>query len=178
MVSLALSNGAARWEVVIAEPRGATEVERLADVMGAIAVGGRDACAAAFQGRLACVDNTNGNLRWAREHAAGGGVAMDARQVYSVDAKGAVVAHSRDSGASVWRNGALANRGLSTPAALTSAVLVGDAQGYLHVLRPDSGEFAARVSLGGAITATPRAWGNGAIVQTQSGTLAFLSVER
>jgi outer membrane protein assembly factor BamB len=178
MVSLALSNGAARWEVVVAEPRGATEVERLADVMGAIAVGGRDACAAAFQGRLACVDNTNGNLRWAREHAAGGGVAMDARQVYSVDAKGAVVAHSRDSGASVWRNGALANRGLSTPAALTSAVLVGDAQGYLHVLRPDSGEFAARVSLGGAITATPRAWGNGAIVQTQSGTLAFLSVER
>jgi outer membrane protein assembly factor BamB len=178
MVSLALSNGAARWEAVVAEPRGATEVERLADVMGAIAVGGRDACAAAFQGRLACVDSTNGNLRWAREHAAGGGVAMDTRQVYSVDAKGAVVAHSRDSGASVWRNGALANRGLSTPLALPSAVLVGDAQGYLHVLRPDSGEFAARVSLGSAITATPRAWGNGAVVQTQSGTLAFLSVER
>jgi outer membrane protein assembly factor BamB len=178
MVALALSNGAARWETIVAEPRGATEVERLADVIGAIAVSGRDACAAAFQGRLTCVDNVNGNLRWARDHAAGGGVAMDARQVYSVDAKGAVVAHARESGASVWRNEALAHRRLSTPLALANAVLVGDFQGYVHALRPDSGEFAARTSLGGAITATPRPWGNGAIVQTQAGTLAFLSVER
>lgn len=178
MVALTLANGAARWEAVIAEPKGATEVERLADVVGAIAAGGRDACAAAFQGRMTCVDNSNGNLRWSREFAAGGGVAMDDKQVYGVDASAAVVAHARDGGASVWRNTKLANRELTTPLALPAAVLVGDYQGYVHFLRPDSGEFEARVSLGGAITAAPRAWGNGAIVQTQGGAVAFLSVER
>jgi outer membrane protein assembly factor BamB len=178
MVALALTNGAARWEAVVTEPKGATEVERLADVVGAIAISGRDACAAAFQGRMACVDNINGNLRWAREHAAGGGVALDERHIYSVDAKGAVVALARDSGASVWRNETLANRELSTPLALPSAILTGDFEGYVHFMRPDSGEFAARVRLDGAISAAPRAWGNGAIVQSQGGTLAFLSVER
>jgi outer membrane protein assembly factor BamB len=178
MVALALANGAARWEAVVTEPKGATEVERLADVVGAIAISGRDACAAAFQGRMVCVDNTNGNLRWAREHAAGGGVALDERHIYSVDMKGAVVAHARDSGASVWRNESLANRELSTPLALASAILAGDFEGYVHFMRPDSGEFAARVQFDGAITAAPRAWGNGAIVQSQGGTLAFLSVER
>lgn len=178
MVSLALSNGAARWEAVVAEPRGATEVERLADVVGAIAVSGRDACAAAFQGRLTCVDNTNGNLRWARDLAAGAGVSIDDARVYAVDATSAVAAHARDGGASVWRNDKLAHRELSTPLALPAAVLVGDFKGYLHALRPDTGEFAARLSLDGAITAQPKPWGNGAIVQTQGGTLAFVTVER
>lgn len=178
MVSLALSNGAARWEAVVAEPRGATEVERLADVVGAIAVGGRDACAAAFQGRLTCVDNSNGNLRWAREFAAGAGVSIDETRVYGVDRTGAVAAHARDGGASLWRNEKLAHRDLSTPLALPSALLVGDFKGYLHALRPDTGEFAARLSLDGAITAQPEPWGNGAIVQTQGGTLAFVTVER
>jgi hypothetical protein len=56
--------------------------------------------------------------------------------------------------------------------------LAGDFEGYVHFMRPDSGEFAARVRLDGAISAAPRAWGNGAIVQSQGGTLAFLSVER
>lgn len=178
MVSLALSNGAARWEAVVAEPRGATEVERLADVVGAIAVGGRDACAAAFQGRLTCVDNSNGNLRWAREFAAGAGVSMDETRVYGVDRAGAVAAHARDGGASIWRNEKLAHRDLSTPLALPAALLVGDFKGYLHALRLDTGEFAARLSLDGAITAQPEPWGNGAIVQTQGGTLAFVTVER
>jgi outer membrane protein assembly factor BamB len=178
LVALALSNGAARWEAVIAEPKGATEVERLADVIGAVAVSGRDACAAAFQGRITCVDASNGNPRWARDLAAGAGVAADERQVYGVDSASTVVAHALDGGASVWRNTKLANRQLSTPLALRSAIVVGDYDGYVHFLRPDSGEFAARVSLSGAITAAPRAWGNGAIVQTQGGTLAFLAVER
>lgn len=178
LVALALSNGAARWEAVVAEPRGATEVERLSDVIGAVAVSGRDACAAAFQGRIACVDAGNGNPRWARDLAAGAGVAADDRQVYGVDAASTVVAHALDGGASVWRNTQLANRQLTTPLALRAAVVVGDYDGYVHFLRPDSGEFAARVSLSGAITAAPRAWGNGAIVQTQGGTLAFLAVER
>lgn len=178
LVSLALSNGAARWEAVVAEPKGATEVERLADVIGTLAVAGRDACAAAFQGRLTCVDNGNGNLRWARELAAGAGVAIDETRVYGVDISGAVAAHARDSGASVWRNAQLANRQPSSPLALPTAVLVGDYRGYLHALRPDSGEFAARLSLDGAITAAPKPWGNGAIVQTQGGTIAFVTIER
>jgi outer membrane protein assembly factor BamB len=172
VVALSLINGATRWEANIAEPRGTTEVERLTDVMGTLAVDGRDLCAAAFQGRLTCVDNTNGNLRWARDVPAGAGVAMDSERVYGVDGGDTVVAHARSTGASVWRNTQLAYRTLTSPAALPSAVVVGDFQGYLHFLRPATGELAARIRPdSSAMVAPPQVWANSLIVQSQAGRL-------
>lgn len=178
LVALALGNGAPRWEAVIAEPKGSTEVERLADIVGPVVVVGRDVCAAAFQGRLTCVEHANGNLRWSRELSAGGGPAFDASRAFAVDSNGSVVALSRDAGASLWRNDKLANRKLSSPAVAGSSVLVGDFKGYLHALHADSGEFAARLSLDGAVVAPLRAWADGVIAQTQDGTLAFVTVGR
>lgn len=179
LVAVALSNGAARWEATVAEPKGTTEVERLADVIGALAVDARDACAAAFQGRITCVDSGSGNLRWSRDLAAGAGVAIDARQAYAVDARGTVAAYAREGGASVWRNTQLANRVSGSPLVLPSSVVVGDFEGVVHFLQPDDGRFAARAPLDGSrIVATPRAWADGAVVQTQDGTLALLAVER
>lgn len=178
LVALALGNGAPRWEAVVAEPRGSTEVERLADVVGPVVVSGGDACAAAFQGRLTCVEQANGNLRWSRELSGGGGPALDAARVFAVQSNGTVAAFSRDSGASLWRNDKLANRQLSSPAVAGGVVLVGDFKGYVHALRGDSGEFAGRLSLDGAITAPLRTWADGVVVQTQGGTLALVTVER
>jgi outer membrane protein assembly factor BamB len=178
LVALAVGNGAPRWEAVVAEPKGSTEVERLADVIGPVVVSGRDACAASFQGRLTCVEQANGNLRWSRELSGGGGPALDAAGVFAVDSNGTVAAFSRDAGASLWRNDKLTNRQLSSPALARGAVLVGDFKGYLHALRAESGEFAGRLSLDGAITAPLRPWADGVIVQTQGGTLAFVTIER
>jgi outer membrane protein assembly factor BamB len=179
VVALSLSNGAARWEAAVAEPRGTTEVERLTDVVGTLAVGGRDLCAAAYQGRLTCVDNGNGNLRWARDVPAGAGVAMDERNVYGVDGTDAVVAHARSTGASVWRNTGLSHRGLSSPGVLPQAVVVGDGRGYLHFLRPESGEFAARLRPdSSAIVAPPALWAGSVIILTQDGTLARVDLDR
>ena len=75
LVAVALSNGAVRWETAVSEPKGTTEVERLADVLGPIAVADGLACAASFQGRVSCADAASGSLRWARDMSAGGGVA-------------------------------------------------------------------------------------------------------
>lgn len=179
VVALSLSNGATRWEAAIAEPKGTTEVERLTDVIGTVAIDGRDLCAAAFQGRLTCVDNTNGNLRWARDVPAGAGVAMDSERVYGVDGGDTVVAHERSNGASVWRNTQLAYRTLTSPAVLAPAVVVGDFQGYLHFLRPSTGEFVGRVRPdSSAIVAPPQPWAGSVIVQTQGGRLERLDLQR
>ena len=92
LVMLAVANGTVRWDAPVAEPRGATEVERLVDVLGAPRVIGGEVCAAAYQGRIACFEVGNGNLRWAREFSAGAGVGADASRVYGVDAKSNVAA--------------------------------------------------------------------------------------
>ena len=177
LVMLSAANGAVRWDVPVTEPRGATEVERLADVLGAPLVLGADVCAAAYQGRVACFEIGNGNLRWARDLSAGNGLGGDARRVYAVDAKSNVVAFASSSGANAWRQEKLLNRSLTTPLALRRAVLVGDYAGYVHLLSPEDGAFLARVALGSRITATPREFGGGAIVQTQDGTVALLTLE-
>jgi outer membrane protein assembly factor BamB len=179
MLAIGLANGAARWELAVSEPRGTTEVERLADVVGPVAVAGADVCAASFQGRVSCAEAGNGTLRWTRELSAGNGVAIDAAQVYSVDVSSHVLAFRRDAGASQWRNHTLAQRKLTAPLALPSAVVVGDLEGHVHFLAPSDGQLLARVRVDrSAVVVTPRAWAAGAVVATQDGTIALLAVDR
>ena len=60
---------------------------------------------------------------------------------------------------------------------LRRAVIVGDFQGYVHLLSPEDGGVIGRAELGARITATPRAFGGGAIVQTQDGVVALVAIE-
>ena len=177
LVALASSSGAVRWEVAVSEPRGATEVERLADVMGQPLVAAGDVCAATYQGRIACFEAANGALRWARDVSAGTGPGGDEQRVLVIDAKSQVHSFSRTAGASEWQQNKLANRELSAPLALRRAIVTGDFEGYVHLLSPTDGGFLARVPLGSPIVATPRAFGGGAIVQTQDGTVALITFE-
>ncbi len=179
LVGIALSNGAARWEATVAEPKGATEVERLADVVGPVAVNKPDVCAAAYQGRLMCADVTNGNLRWARDMPALAGVLIDDNTVYSVDARSHVNAFARSTGASVWSNAQLHYRNVTAPARVGPALVVGDGEGYAHFLAPGDGAFMARTRIdSSAIIATPQVGAGVVVLQTQDGTVTALSVER
>jgi outer membrane protein assembly factor BamB len=177
LTALALANGATRWEATVSEPKGTTEVERLSDVVGPVAVSGREVCAASFQGRIACGDASNGTLRWARDFSASSGPAVGARLVFAVDARSHVYAFGREGGANQWRNDKLQNRALTTPLALDRAVVVGDLQGFVHFLAPDSGEFIARTEVGdGAMVARPQQWAASVVVQSQGGTVALLAL--
>lgn len=179
LLALALNNGGARWEVAVGDPKGTTELERIADLSGTPVVAGRDVCAVAYQGRVACFDAATGEARWAKELSSDTGVGVDERSVYAADDTGAVIAFARDSGAVVWRNNKLAHRGLSALVPVGRAVAVGDAQGYIHFLSRDDGAFVARVRTDGSpvIAATPMSAGMGAIFQTKAGTVVALAAE-
>ncbi|MEO0316322.1 MAG: outer membrane protein assembly factor BamB [Pseudomonadota bacterium] len=178
LLALAAQTGAPRWDAPIAEPRGATELERVADVSGMPALMGRDVCAASYQGRLACVDAGNGSVRWARELSADVGPGLDQRYVFASDERGNLQAFSRDSGSSLWRNTSLSWRGLSSPVSFGRAVVVGDRQGYVHFFSREEGALLARVQTdGSAIRATPVVAGSTLIVQSQNGSLLAISTE-
>ncbi|MFL9877569.1 outer membrane protein assembly factor BamB [Herbaspirillum rhizosphaerae] len=176
--ALALNNGGPRWEVAVGDPRGTTELERIADVSGVPALGVRDVCAVAYQGRIGCFDVSNGNVRWGKEFSSDSGVTLDDRYVYSADDKGGVTEFVRDTGASMWHNTKLSYRRLSAPIAVGKAVAVGDYQGYIHFLSRDDGSFVARTSTDGSpIQVTPIAAGQNVVFQTQAGTLVALAAE-
>jgi outer membrane protein assembly factor BamB len=178
LVALALTNGGPRWEIAVGDPRGATELERIADVSGFPALVGREVCAVAYQGRIGCVDAISGATRWAKELSSEVGVGADERFVFAADERGNVNAFTRDSGASVWRNTALANRRLAAPVSFGRAVAVGDAQGYVHLLSREDGAFLARsASDGSQVIGTPVVAADHLIFQTKAGTLAALTAE-
>ncbi len=173
--SVALANGAARWEAGVSEPKGATEVERLADVIGVPAVADGDVCAASYQGRIACFDARTGDLRWAREFSAGAGAAVAPDVVVGVDSSSHLSAFARSSGASLWQSGALANRGLSAPVILGKWFAVGDSEGYVHFLNLEDGKLVGRYEIsGGAVISTPQTWNGAALFQTARGRLVLL----
>jgi outer membrane protein assembly factor BamB len=177
LVAIALTNGAARWEATVALPKGATELERVTDIVGDPAAQGREVCTAAYQGRVACYDAQNGNQLWAREMSTLTGVSFDARYAFVADDKGAVHALDRNNGRSIWKQDRLAYRQLSLPLPLGTEVALGDLQGYVHFLARESGAFLARFPTdGSAVRAAPLKLPDGFLVQTQNGGLYALTL--
>ena len=178
LVAIALSNGGLRWEGTVAIPRGSTELERVADVIGMPWVSDREACAVAYQGRIACFDVANGNAHWSREMSSVSGLGADGRFIYVSDDKGAVHALDRVNGTSLWKQDKLLNRNLSAPVALGQVIAVGDVAGYVHLLSRETGAFAARIATdGSAISASPVATASGFIVQTRKGGVFAFSLK-
>jgi len=176
LAAIALSNGGLRWEATVALPKGSTELERVTDVVGAPVVQGREVCAAAYQGRVACYEMANGRQIWARELSSLTGVSADARYAFAADDRGAVHALEHASGRSVWKQDRLAHRELSLPLPVGNAVAVGDFEGYVHFLARDTGAFIARHETGGgAVRAAPLALPSGLLVQTVGGALHALA---
>jgi outer membrane protein assembly factor BamB len=175
LVAIALSNGASRWDSPVSEPKGATEVERLADVLGTISLQDNRVCAASYQGRVACFDAISGEQQWAREMPAGAGVAIDGEELLGIDSASTVQAFALSTGAARWASKALAYRGLSSPGVQERWVAVGDYKGYVHFLDASDGKLVGRADLDGSpIVAQPRPVGGGVLVQTQRGHVVLL----
>jgi outer membrane protein assembly factor BamB len=171
LVALNATNGAQLWEAAVAQPHGATELERVADVMGNPALDDSQVCAVAYQGRVACFARSNGELLWARDTSSNSGLAMDERNVYVTDDKDAVTAYDKTSGRAIWRQDKLAHREVTAPLALGAWVVVADAEGYVHVLSADDGSFVARAKVDSRVRTAPVDIGPGFAVQTDKGSV-------
>lgn len=178
LAALTLSNGNVGWEATVALPKGSTELERVADISSPPVHDGKQICAAAFQGRVACFDIAKGALLWARDISSVSGMAMDSLNVYVSDDKSAVVAFDKNSGASLWKQEKLHGRSISMPVVAGKYLAVGDYQGYLHILSRDDGSFVARVATdGSAIAAPPIVVDNNILVQTRNGGIFAITIQ-
>ncbi|MBI4192200.1 MAG: outer membrane protein assembly factor BamB [Betaproteobacteria bacterium] len=178
LVALALGNGSVGWEATVALPKGATELERVADISSLPVHDGKQSCAAAFQGRVACFDLLKGAPLWARDISSVSGMAIDGRNVYVSDDKSALVAFEKNTGASLWKQDKLYGRRISGPTIAGKYIAVGDYQGYVHFLSRDDGSFAARIATdGGAVIAQPVALDDGILVQTRNGGVFAVTVQ-
>jgi outer membrane protein assembly factor BamB len=178
LVAMALNNGGVRWEAAVALPRGATELERVADVVGVPWVSEREACAVAYQGRVACFDAVNGQPLWSREVSSVSGIGVDSRYLFVSDDRGAVHALDRSNGTSFWKQDKLFLRQLTAPLPLGRSIAVADLEGYVHFLSRENGDFIGRGETDGSSVAAPLVpVPGGVLVQTRGGSLYAFGVQ-
>jgi outer membrane protein assembly factor BamB len=177
LVAIDLGTGNLGWEGNVATPKGATELERIADITSLPLLDGTQACAVAYQGRVACFDLLRGTLNWSRDVSSLEGLAVDSRYVYVTDDKGAIQALDKTTGASAWKQDKLAQRKPGGPQMVGDYVAVVDAEGIVHLLDSNDGNLVGRVATDGTpATAQPTRSGDGAVWQSTGGVVFSVSV--
>ena len=164
--------GTLRWEAPVGSPRGANEIERLADLVGPVARVGNTLCARSFQAAVGCVDADKGTLLWSKNVGGTDGVSADAQFVFGADASDRITAWKTATGEVAWSSDKLQYRGLSTPLSVGKTVVFGDEDGTVHWLSRETGEAQLRLSTdGGAIVAAPVISATTMLVVTRKGGL-------
>jgi outer membrane protein assembly factor BamB len=167
------SDGSLLWEATVTPPHGRTELERLADIDAAVLVSGQNVYSVGFQGRVAMLALDTGQVWWSHELSSYRGMSLDDEALYVSTAEGEVVALRARTGAEIWRQSVLLHRGLSAPADMSDAIVVGDFQGYVHWLDKASGALMARTKAGSArISNAPVVVGDVVLVQTDRGQIS------
>ena len=179
LAAINIKDGEVRWETVVSQPRGNTELERISDITSEPVVDDEQVCAIAFQGHAACYDVAQGSPLWNREISSDKGMMLLRKYLYLTDAGDSVMALDKTTGSTTWKNGDLSLRRVTAPYAQGDFVVVGDFEGYLHGLNRDDGKMAARIKLdGGAIASPAIGMDDGLLVQTHSGELYSLSIKK
>ncbi|MDR0769909.1 MAG: outer membrane protein assembly factor BamB [Burkholderiales bacterium] len=172
LIAVDLASGNVAWDVAAAIPKGATELERIADVTSRPLVEEGQVCATAFQGRIACFEIMQGTLLWTRDIPSYSGIAADETQFYVSDDKGVVHALDKQTGASVWKNDLLNGRWPSGPQFVGHDIGVIDIDGYLHVFAAEDGHYLGRLSTDGSpVTVQPQRDGDQMLWQSKAGNV-------
>jgi len=173
VVALRLDDGSLIWEQTIVSPDGRTELERLADVGSQMVIVASDLIVSSYKKRVTSLAADSGRLLWFKDISSDSGVQVDRVNLGVSDKDSHLWMLDRRNGSTSWKQDKMAYRGLTRPAFYGSYVVVGDAEGYLHWLDSESGNFVARVREGKkGFAGAPLTVGTTLYVLTNKGTLA------
>jgi len=178
LVALNRQNGREIWSSTISVPSGRSEVERMVDIDAAILLDESAIYLVNFQGKLTRVEPVRGQSEWSLPLSSTRGLALFEELIVVVDDDSSVYGIDKSSGRELWRQDSLRGRRLTAPTSLSDGVVVGDFEGYLHVLSHTSGELVSRHRLSdAAVRAAPVVRDNTLYAQASDGTLRSLDIE-
>ncbi len=145
-----LHTGHATWSTAVTQPSGIFPIQRMIDIDADPIVVGNHVYVTTWQGRIASINAGNGNILWSHAMSSFAGIALSDNALYAAAADSHLYAFNAVSGKVTWQQNALYARTITGPAVCGNYVVVGDAEGWLHVLNRENGQFAARVQAGSA----------------------------
>jgi outer membrane protein assembly factor BamB len=173
VMALSLATGDTVWDTALASPHGRTELDRLVDVDSAVSVLGDNVYATGFQGRTAMLALDSGQIWWAHDMSSYRGLSVDGDDIYVAQSDGIIDALRERDGSELWHSDRLKLRALSVPAVLSTSIVVGDYQGFVHWFDKATGILVARERVSKRrISNPPVAVGDTVVVLTDGGDLA------
>lgn len=166
LVGLSLADGSPAWEYRIARAQGKTDVSRLVDVDANVTRVGDYLLAAGYQGDMLVLDAASGQVLASQPLSTYRAVIAGQNYWYAVNDQSHVLALDPRSLAVVWTQEQFTYRRLSQVLPWKDKLAVSDADGYVHLLDAETGEWLATrlVDWTGASTA-PVALGDDYILQ-------------
>lgn len=178
VVSFNPDTGEALGDLPLASPRGATDLSQVVDVLMPVSRLGNSLCARAYQATVGCIGLSDGKLEWVQPHIGSSGISGNEQIVVGADNQDVLTGWSRQNGQVVWKNESFKYRQLSAPLVVGNSVIVGDAQGYVHILSASNGELRNRIRIdNSAIQVAPVLAGNTVVVVSSKGTAAGLRIQ-
>ena len=154
-------------------PRGRSEVERLVDIDADIAIDDEGIYVANYQGKAARLEPGRGQIVWSTPLSAGSGIALNDVGLIVINEDDSIIKLDKETGQQLWINDTMPGRRLSPPAFTPSGdILIGDVEGYVHVLDANDGSLLGRARPGrSAIVARPLRIDDTVYVQALDGAL-------
>ncbi len=172
VVALRANDGSVLWEQTVSAREGKTELERLADIDGDMAIIANDLYVTSSRGRLAALAVDSGRILWVKDAGSANGLTVARTMLALSDQQSHIWLVDRINSTTLWKQDQLANRGLTRPAFYLNYVVTADAEGYLHFVDAESGNFVARTRIDSAgVRAAPLAVGTTLYVLSESGAL-------
>ncbi len=176
LLAINLHTGLIEWDRTIALAHGRSELQRMVDISADPIVVDDNVYVITYQGKLAAVNISSGNLLWEREISSYQNMAVAGDLLFVTDNEHALWAIDRQTGATHWKQTSLAERYITGPTVVSGLVAVADRGGYVHFLSTQKGHIVNRVHLAGKIYQGPITLGNELIVHSHSGKVADVKV--
>ncbi|MCL1478676.1 outer membrane protein assembly factor BamB [Marinobacter sp. M3C] len=149
LLALSAESGQPLWQYEVGAPQGRTELERLVDITSQPLVLENAILAVGYQGKLALIDLRTGNDIWSKTASSLYSPMVSNGNIFLASANGDLVAMRGSDRRDLWTQDKLAWRQLTQPVPLDDYLVVGDFDGYLHVVSQESGELVGQMKFDG-----------------------------
>jgi len=172
-----INDGHQRYNTVVFEPHGRSDIERMVEVTHNPVEGNGILYVGVFHGGAAGVDADSGQVTFSHEGSVLGVAPISSHAVAISYENGQVEAWDTRKHTLIWQQSDLTMRTLTAPVVYKDYVVLADEAGMVHFLDKETGGVKGRTDLNGkAILATPLVHNNHLIVIDEKGTLAAFEV--
>jgi outer membrane protein assembly factor BamB len=171
-------DGQTVWETTISNPSGRTEIERMVDLDGQFIFRDGIIYISSYQGRLAAIQATDGNVLWSRKFSSYQSIDADEEALYLSSDDSHIWSVDRRTGSAFWKQEVLHARKITAPMIIGENLVVADLEGYVHWFDKSDGTLLGRVRPSKSrYIAKPVKWQNKVIVIDSDGLLSSVRID-